>query len=140
MIRRPPRSTLFPYTTLFRSPFRVRATARIRPVVRGDRRRAGHLPRFPVAFRPPAFASQVIRPSLGEWAFLAVGLSDPSPCPDFPSGFPRSTRSRCDRGGCLLYLGGSGAHPADKKSPASACRFSTASPCTPPEPIGEAHA
>src|SRR2546425_9625672 len=67
MIRRPPRSTLFPYTTLFRSPFRVRATARIRPVVRGDRRRAGHLPRFPVAFRPPAFASQVIRPSLGEW-------------------------------------------------------------------------
>ena len=90
------------------------------------------MPRFPVAFRPPAFASQVIRPSLGEWAFLAVGLPDPSPCPDFPSGFPRSTRSRCDRGGCLLYLGGGGAHPADKKSPASACRFPAASPYTPP--------
>ena len=30
--------------------------------------------RFPVAFRPPAFASQVIRPSLGDWAFLTVGL------------------------------------------------------------------
>src|SRR2546421_2327377 len=28
MIRRPPRSTLFPYTTLFRSHFRVRAAAR----------------------------------------------------------------------------------------------------------------
>src|SRR2546422_5922773 len=26
MIRRPPRSTLFPYTTLFRSPFRALAT------------------------------------------------------------------------------------------------------------------
>src|SRR2546421_7202278 len=30
MIRRPPRSTLFPYTTLFRSPFR-------RPVLKGQR-------------------------------------------------------------------------------------------------------
>src|SRR2546422_7468802 len=28
MIRRPPRSTLFPYTTLFRSPTRVRGRAR----------------------------------------------------------------------------------------------------------------
>src|SRR3712207_8947647 len=32
MIRRPPRSTLFPYTTLFRSlPAAVRAQARVRP-------------------------------------------------------------------------------------------------------------
>src|SRR5438270_5339759 len=30
MIRRPPRSTLFPYTTLFRSPGRVRTGRRIR--------------------------------------------------------------------------------------------------------------
>src|SRR5258708_30570033 len=30
MIRRPPRSTLFPYTTLFRSPVRLRSTARTR--------------------------------------------------------------------------------------------------------------
>src|SRR3712207_7169465 len=36
MIRRPPRSTLFPYTTLFRSPVRRPAAAR------GDRARAGH--------------------------------------------------------------------------------------------------
>src|SRR2546427_7614025 len=28
MIRRPPRSTLFPYTTLFRSPVSIRRTAR----------------------------------------------------------------------------------------------------------------
>jgi len=48
-----------------------------------------------------------------------------------PSGFPRSTRTRCDRGGCLLYPGGGGAHPIDKKSPTGACRFSTASPFTP---------
>src|SRR3989442_4462807 len=34
MIRRPPRSTLFPYTTLFRSPHQI------------DRRQVGPLPRF----------------------------------------------------------------------------------------------
>src|SRR5260221_10246682 len=51
MIRRPPRSTLFPYTTLFRSRRRVRAgpvvlLRRTRRVLRGDRevpRRAPHL-------------------------------------------------------------------------------------------------
>src|SRR2546429_3412825 len=31
MIRRPPRSTLFPYTTLFRSPYRVDATSVLHP-------------------------------------------------------------------------------------------------------------
>src|SRR2546426_5616859 len=36
MIRRPPRSTLFPYTTLFRSPNRLHAPNRFR---RGSRRR-----------------------------------------------------------------------------------------------------
>src|SRR3712207_8154160 len=35
MIRRPPRSTLFPYTTLFRSPGHVRGAA---PVLPGDGR------------------------------------------------------------------------------------------------------
>src|SRR5256885_5964352 len=40
MIRRPPRSTLFPYTTLFRSPAgRRRRTAR--PAAGGDRHVAG---------------------------------------------------------------------------------------------------
>src|SRR6266511_5830223 len=36
MIRRPPRSTLFPYTTLFRSPFEARAAHEAAEVVRGD--------------------------------------------------------------------------------------------------------
>src|SRR5438874_3684962 len=34
MIRRPPRSTLFPYTTLFRSPVASWRTARTRPCAR----------------------------------------------------------------------------------------------------------
>src|SRR3712207_7746919 len=41
MIRRPPRSTLFPYTTLFRSPGPVRARAlpgRLGPAARGGGR------------------------------------------------------------------------------------------------------
>src|SRR2546422_2821983 len=38
MIRRPPRSTLFPYTTLFRS----RPRAGSSPAQRGEPRRAGH--------------------------------------------------------------------------------------------------
>src|SRR3712207_7010215 len=37
MIRRPPRSTLFPYTTLFRSPVRTRAASR--PATLASRRR-----------------------------------------------------------------------------------------------------
>src|SRR2546430_12743962 len=38
MIRRPPRSTLFPYTTLFRSLRRARSKAAIRPAARGVER------------------------------------------------------------------------------------------------------
>src|SRR5690242_21094640 len=33
MLRRPPRSTLFPYTTLFRSPTRIRHTSESSPVL-----------------------------------------------------------------------------------------------------------
>src|SRR2546430_6438475 len=40
MIRRPPRSTLFPYTTLFRSPRRRRAQRRPRRPACAPRRRA----------------------------------------------------------------------------------------------------
>jgi hypothetical protein len=32
------------------------------------------MPRFPAAFRLPAFASWVFLPPLRDWAFLAVGL------------------------------------------------------------------
>src|SRR3989442_8636623 len=46
MIRRPPRSTLFPYTTLFRSP--RAATPRRRADLQG---RGGEPPRFPVGHR-----------------------------------------------------------------------------------------
>src|SRR3712207_7555704 len=53
MIRRPPRSTLFPYTTLFRSPnLRARAVHRRRPVHRPrQRRRHGVAPSFDRARR-----------------------------------------------------------------------------------------
>src|SRR5687768_18280679 len=44
MIRRPPRSTLFPYTTLFRSFGRQREGARVEPQVRrADRRARGNV-------------------------------------------------------------------------------------------------
>jgi len=81
--------------------------------------------RFPVAFRLPAFASRSsdsrrgIGPSLRS-AYRAKART--------PSGLPRSTRTSCDRGGCLLYPEDGDAHPADRKSSAGACRFSTASP------------
>src|SRR3712207_7517470 len=41
MIRRPPRSTLFPYTTLFRSPHRRRRRCRPRDGGAGDPRHGG---------------------------------------------------------------------------------------------------
>src|SRR5438094_5827837 len=57
MIRRPPRSTLFPYTTLFRSPRRSpgRSHDRCRP--QGRPRRPGRL-RDPVALDRPAARSE----------------------------------------------------------------------------------
>src|SRR3712207_5645325 len=47
MIRRPPRSTLFPYTTLFRSDGAARWARR--PAARGDRRRGGRVTHDPNA-------------------------------------------------------------------------------------------
>ena len=87
---------------------------------------------FPVAFRPPALASRVIRCPPGNWAFLAVGLPGHLSAPGPRRDYHVPHRARCDRGGCLLYLGGGGAHPVDKKSPTGACRFPAASPSTPP--------
>src|SRR3712207_7422612 len=55
MIRRPPRSTLFPYTTLFRSPHvgrGVPVAGEQRPVRRRDPRR--HVHPLPGAVQPPA--------------------------------------------------------------------------------------
>ena len=89
------------------------------------------LSRFPVAFRPPAFASRVILSPLGNWAFLTVGL----PAHDTVAGPQRGSHvphARDTTGvGALLYPGDGGAHPADMRSPAGACRFPAASPCTP---------
>jgi hypothetical protein len=83
--------------------------------------------RFPVAFRPPAFASRVIlsRQGVGpssRSAYRALGRVRTL------TGFPRSTRTRDGRGGCLLYPEGGGAHPVDHKSSTGACRFPAASP------------
>src|SRR3989454_4819121 len=67
MIRRPPRSTLFPYTTLFRSPDPARQ------IFRGELSRGqGHLPVLPVDAVPIDIniCELVIRPDLLE---LAVG-------------------------------------------------------------------
>src|SRR2546426_2228953 len=44
MIRRPPRSTLFPYTTLFRSEFRL-VSRRVHPGVRGNQQAVMGIPR-----------------------------------------------------------------------------------------------
>jgi hypothetical protein len=64
------------------APFRVRARARIRPVVRDGRRRASH--DVPVSCRLSATGIRflVILCPLGSWAFLAVGLPVPLPGPD----------------------------------------------------------
>ena len=40
------------------------------------------MPRFPAAFRLSAFASRVIHCPPGDWAFLTVGLPDPTGRPD----------------------------------------------------------
>jgi len=86
--------------------------------------------RFPAAFRLPAFASRVILSRQG------VGPSSRSAYRTQPhartlTGLPRSPRTRCGRGGCLLYPEGGGTHPADKKSSTGACRSSTAQPLHP---------
>src|SRR5256885_13293842 len=48
MIRRPPRSTLFPYTTLFRSPGEARRSAGVRRLVKiRGRHRQAEAPRAP---------------------------------------------------------------------------------------------
>ena len=50
------------------------------------------------------------------------------------TGFPRSARTSCDRGGCPLYSGDGGAHPDRSRSPASACRITATCPYAPPQP------
>src|SRR5258708_29306828 len=55
MIRRPPRSTLFPYTTLFRSPPRQSRSSLSSPHLRATSDRGPATQRYPSAqARPPA--------------------------------------------------------------------------------------
>ena len=83
------------------------------------------LSRFPVAFPLPAFASR------SSDARRGVGLSSRSayrPEGRTSTGLPLSARSRCGRGGCLLYPEDGGAHPGRGTCSAGACRFTAASP------------
>src|SRR3712207_7695145 len=61
MIRRPPRSTLFPYTTLFRSPLRLRRQS-LRPLPRPSPlpllRHPSRSPRERRQLAPPRFRSR----------------------------------------------------------------------------------
>src|SRR2546422_5736960 len=66
MIRRPPRSTLFPYTTLFRSLFNQFDT--------GDENTGFHLPSFPQFDIPLAFADKIYDPTTGQLVFDLFNL------------------------------------------------------------------
>src|SRR3712207_7633901 len=86
MIRRPPRSTLFPYTTLFRSPVRL----------------AVKLPCCPCALRPIA-----IRPegTIGRLRY-ALGGDRPSQTPHQPRSSSRITaRSENDGAARVVFQG-----------------------------------
>src|SRR3712207_9256039 len=84
MIRRPPRSTLFPYTTLFRSPQRVERLARIRFVyeqlrlwetlVFADELDIHLLPKVGYAWMPKGTQMAVMTPGTNEKYYLAGAL------------------------------------------------------------------
>ena len=104
----------------------------IRPVIHDHQQEgADLLIGFPAAFRPPALASwsSCARSGTGPSSRLAYRPRDRT-----RTGLPCFARTSCDRGGCPLYSGDSGAHPERSRSPASARRISAARPCTPPQP------
>src|SRR2546427_9775780 len=85
MIRRPPRSTLFPYTTLFRSPFRVEYDTTPKPARAGNG--TGHdegvlaavglaAPGFIV---PPAHALEVVTPLEGHEVLAGAAAEGRTP-------------------------------------------------------------
>src|SRR2546426_4717694 len=79
MIRRPPRSTLFPYTTLFRSLSAVRALA-LRARARGEAARGGAARRTRAdarALRDPACGDRVAREADAPRAARLEGRNDP---------------------------------------------------------------
>src|SRR2546425_9809391 len=77
MIRRPPRSTLFPYTTLFRSPVARHAERRRHdggpPHARRDRHRDGARDQAGRAAAPP-LAAGVPDGRVTRWVLAALGL------------------------------------------------------------------
>src|SRR2546422_8283922 len=76
MIRRPPRSTLFPYTTLFRSPSDLLVESRKGLADKLDRiernRSRWRLPAFSVVFTPMRLLESVALIAMG----LALGVKD----------------------------------------------------------------
>src|SRR5256885_13225666 len=108
MIRRPPRSTLFPYTTLFRSS-RLRITPDYDGVVRLSFALtlwAPHAPRFPLA--------QMSGPEMEE-AVAANGLSLEPRAPATPDreavwypGYTEVRSSEGDGGSLSLWVDGAG--------------------------------
>src|SRR3989454_10290062 len=86
MIRRPPRSTLFPYTTLFRSMLTVAALLSVRAPRGLETRR--RLPRFGTVGEPLTYHVLVRNPGPEARAGLSLldDLEDPRPdCPTFVS-------------------------------------------------------
>src|SRR3712207_6949076 len=74
MIRRPPRSTLFPYTTLFRSPAgdrRRQPCAGARPSGAVDERAVGDHPRY-----DPSLFPDVDRAGCGDVRLASLGRSE----------------------------------------------------------------
>src|SRR2546425_4498293 len=74
MIRRPPRSTLFPYTTLFRSLLRHRAQVALRFHPRGASRRDDPRHRAQVAFGAGSVRSEEHTSELQSLAYLVCRL------------------------------------------------------------------
>src|ERR1035441_6331137 len=67
MIRRPPRSPLFPYTTLFRSPFALNGQSQIRP--------ASGINRFGITFMSAPYLPHLTKPSGKDTFFLTLSGS-----------------------------------------------------------------
>ena len=90
------------------------------------------LSRFPVAFRPPAFASRVILFPLRSSAFLTVGLPTTTTHRPDPDGVTTFHTREMRPGWVPSRPRDGGAHPAGSLSPpAGACRFPAASPTRP---------
>src|SRR5258708_23198995 len=80
MIRRPPRSTLFPYTTLFRSPVRHRRRApRALRARREDTRRLPALPGRIRLYKKEELLACVIARLIGDARHVAIGAASPIP-------------------------------------------------------------